>query len=79
MESWLVHCDEAPFVVVSNGKFSGIENYGNEVVDLEMLVEVFKKIDYNLNYLAGYYEEMTTFVPDFDCEKCGNRLEKTFI
>lgn len=34
-----------------------IENYGNEVVDLEMFVEVFKKIDYNLNCIAGYYEE----------------------
>lgn len=43
-----------------------IENYGNEVVDLEMFVEVFKKIDYNLNCIAGYYEEMATFVPDYD-------------
>lgn len=43
-----------------------IENYGNEVVDLEMFVEVFKKIGDNLNYIAGYYEEMATFVPDYD-------------
>lgn len=43
-----------------------IENYGNEVVALEMLVEVFKKIDYNLNCIAGYYKEMATFVPDYD-------------
>lgn len=43
-----------------------IENYGNEVVDLEMFVEVFKKIDDNLRCIAGYYEEMATFVPDYD-------------
>ena len=43
-----------------------IENYGNEVVDLEMFVEVFKKIGDNLNCIAGYYEEMATFVPDYD-------------
>ena len=43
-----------------------IENCGNEVVDLEMFVEVFKKIDYNLNCIAGYYEEMATYVPDYD-------------
>ena len=43
-----------------------IENYGNEVVDLEMFVEVFKKIGDNLNCIAGYYEEMETFVPDYD-------------
>ena len=43
-----------------------IENYGNEVVDLEMFVEVFKKIGDNLNYIAGYYEEMATFVPYYD-------------
>ena len=43
-----------------------IENYGNEVVDLEMFVEVFQKIDYNLNCIARYYEEMATFVPDYD-------------
>lgn len=39
-----------------------IENYGNEVVDLEMFVEIFKKIGDNLNCIAGYYEEMATFV-----------------
>ena len=43
-----------------------IENYGNEVVDLKMFVEVFKKIGDNLNCIAGYYEEMATFVPDYD-------------
>lgn len=43
-----------------------IENYGNEVVDLEMFVEVFKKIGDNLNCIAGYYEEMATFVSDYD-------------
>lgn len=43
-----------------------IENQGNEVVDLEMFVEVFKKIGDNLNCIAGYYEEMATFVPDYD-------------
>jgi hypothetical protein len=31
-----------------------------------MFVEVFKKIDYNLNCIVGYYEEMATFVPDYD-------------
>ena len=46
-----------------------IENYGNEVVDLEMFVEIFKKIGDNLNCIAGYYEEMATFVPDYDREK----------
>lgn len=30
-----------------------------------MFVEVFKKIDYNLNCIARYYEEMATFVPDY--------------
>lgn len=43
-----------------------IENYGNEVVDLEMFVEIFKKIGDNLNCIAGYYEEMATFVSDYD-------------
>ena len=43
-----------------------IENQENEVVDLEMFVEVFKKIGDNLNCIAGYYEEMATFVPDYD-------------
>ena len=36
------------------------------LVLLEMFVEVFKKIGDNLNCIAGYYEEMATFVPDYD-------------
>lgn len=43
-----------------------IENYGNEVVDLEFFVEIFKKIGDNLSCIARYYEEMATFVPDYD-------------
>lgn len=43
-----------------------IENYENEVVDLERFVEVLKKIDYNLSCIAGYYEDMAMFVPDCD-------------
>ena len=43
-----------------------MKNYGNEVVDLERFVEVFKKIDYNLSCIAGYYEDMAMFVPDCD-------------
>ena len=43
-----------------------IENYGNEVVDLEIFVEIFKKIGDNLSCIARYYEEMATFVPDYD-------------
>ena len=39
-----------------------IENYENEVVDLE----VFEIIGDNLGSIAGYYEEMATFVPDYD-------------
>ena len=30
------------------------------------LVMKLTDIDYNLNCIAGYYEEMTTFVPDYD-------------
>ena len=43
-----------------------IENYENEVVDLEEFVTVFKTIGHNLNCIADYYEEMATFVPDGD-------------
>lgn len=43
-----------------------IENYGNEVVDLERFVEIFKKMDYNLSCIAGYYEDMAMVVPDCD-------------
>lgn len=43
-----------------------IENYGNEVVDLEIFVEIFKKIGDNLSCIARYYEEMAPFVPDYD-------------
>ena len=31
-----------------------------------MFVEKKKKIGDNLNCIAGYYEEMATFVPDYD-------------
>ena len=43
-----------------------IENYENEVVDLEVFVEVFQIIGDNLSSIAGYYEEIATFVPDYD-------------
>lgn len=43
-----------------------IENYENEVVDLEVFAEVFEIIGDNLSSIAGYYEEMATFVPDYD-------------
>ena len=43
-----------------------IENYENEVIDLEVFVEVFQIIGENLSSIAGYYEEMATFVPDYD-------------
>lgn len=32
-----------------------IENYENEVVDLEVFVEIFEIIGDNLNSIAGYY------------------------
>lgn len=41
-----------------------IENQGNEVVDLEMFVETFKKIYYNLSSVAGFYEERAMLVPE---------------
>lgn len=41
-----------------------IENQENEVVDLEMFVETFKKIYYNLSSVAGFYEERAMFVPE---------------
>lgn len=43
-----------------------IENYENEVVDLEVFAEVFDTIGDNLSSIAGYYEEMAMFVPDYD-------------
>ena len=36
----------------------------NEVVDLEMFVEIFEKIYYNLSCLAKHYEEIAMFVPE---------------
>lgn len=64
-------------VLLDNKKVKEIENYykkcaddgaiyEDKVVDLEMFVEVFKKIGDNLNCIAGYYEEMATFVSDYD-------------
>ena len=41
-----------------------IENQENEVVDLEMFVETFKKIYYNLSSVAGFYEERAMLVPE---------------
>lgn len=41
-----------------------IENKKNEVVDLEMFVEIFEKIYYNLSCLAKHYEEIVMFVPE---------------
>ena len=41
-----------------------IENKKNEVVDLEMFVEIFEKIYYNLSCLAKHYEEIAMFVPE---------------
>lgn len=43
-----------------------IENYENEVVDLEVFAEVFEIIGDNLSSIAGHYEEMAMFVPDYD-------------
>lgn len=41
-----------------------IENQENEVVDLGMFVETFKKIYYNLSSVAGFYEERAMLVPE---------------
>lgn len=50
-----------PFNVNNNEHFY-IENSGNEVVDLENFVEIFKKMGYNLSCIARYYEDKATFV-----------------
>ena len=43
-----------------------IENYGNEVVDLEMFSRVFKKINDKLSCIARYYEKIATFISNHD-------------
>ena len=45
-------------------RLQDIENKKNEVVDLEMFVEIFEKIYYNLSCLAKHYEEIAMFVPE---------------
>ena len=43
-----------------------IEAKKNEVVDLESFIEVFKVIGDNLSCIAGFYEELAMFCPDYD-------------
>ena len=54
-----------------------IENKKNEVVDLEMFVEIFEKIYYNLSCLAKHYEEIAMFVPEQDLNIKNFKLNKS--